>query len=114
MSDEPEGDSPMAKKPKIHVCERGKHCCKRGGEEVYKAIKRELKAQDLKGDIKLESEKCMGLCSTGPTVIVTPGGIQYGGVTPEDAAELVRVTASGGEPIERLLARHQKKKKKKD
>lgn len=93
----------MPKKPTICVCERG-------GEEVFKAIKRQLKEQGVKDDVKLESEKCMKLCKTGSTVIVEPGSTEYGGVMEADAAELVRVVAAGGESIERLLAKNQKKK----
>lgn len=104
----------MPKKIKIHVCAEGKHCAKRDGEKVLKALKREVEEQGLDDVLKVKCEKCLGLCSTGPTVIVTPAGIQYGGVEQADCAELVRVTANGGEPIERLLARNQKKKKKKD
>lgn len=103
----------MPKKTTIHVCVRGKHCCKRDSEDVYKALKREIKEQGLKGELELEDEKCLGLCRTGPTVIVTPGGIQYGGVEPGDAAELVRVHSTDGEAIERLLARNIAKKRKK-
>lgn len=102
----------MPKKIKLHVCAEGKHCSKRGGEKVLKALKNAVEEQGLGDKLKVKCEKCLGLCSTGPTVIVTPAGVQYGGVEREDCAELVRVTAAGGEPIERLLARNQKKKKK--
>ncbi|MDZ4833881.1 MAG: (2Fe-2S) ferredoxin domain-containing protein [Candidatus Melainabacteria bacterium] len=103
----------MSKKIKLHVCAEGKHCSKRDGGKILKALKRAVEEQGLEDVLKVKCEGCLGLCSTGPTVIVTPAGIQYGGIEQSDCAELVRVTAAGGEPIERLLARTIKKKKKK-
>ncbi len=103
----------MPKKIKIHVCAEGKKCSKRDGDKVLKAMKQQVEAQGLGDKLKVKCEGCLGLCSTGPTVIVTPAGVQYGGVSPDDCAELVRVTAAGDQPIDELLARNQKKNKNK-
>ncbi|MBX9668747.1 MAG: (2Fe-2S) ferredoxin domain-containing protein [Candidatus Obscuribacterales bacterium] len=101
----------MPEKTKIHVCSKGKRCSKRDSDKVLKLIKLELKTQQVEDKVEVCAEGCMGLCSTGPTVIVTPDGTQYGGVTEADAAEIVRVHANGAKPIDRLLASNVRKKK---
>ncbi len=102
----------MPEKTTIHVCSKGKRCSKRDGEKVLKLIKLEIKSQRVGDKVEVCAEGCMGLCSTGPTVIITPNGVQYGGVTEADTAEIVQVHATnGGKPIERLLASDIRKKK---
>ena len=44
-----------------------------------------------------------GMTRSGPTVVVYPEGIWYGGVTPADVPELFDAHLSGQRPVARLL-----------
>ena len=46
---------------------------------------------------------CLDACAYGPTVVVYPEGVWYGGVRPEDVPEIVERHLMGGEPVVRLL-----------
>ena len=45
---------------------------------------------------------CLDQCEHGPTVVVYPDAVWYGGVTEADVAEIVERHLVGGEPVERL------------
>lgn len=85
------------------------------GEDVAKALKKELKKQNLKnlfsGGAKLKNRvqtcNCLDMCKhckkgSGAAVVVYPEGIFYGDVKPGDAAELVARHLVEGQPVERL------------
>jgi (2Fe-2S) ferredoxin len=81
---------------------RGSCACK-GSEEVRAAFKAELKRRDLKGIARANAAGCLDACAHGPTVVVYPEGVWYGGVTPADVPEIVERHLVRGEPVERLL-----------
>lgn len=66
------------------------------------ALKRELAARGLNHRIRANAAGCLDACEHGPTVVVYPEGVWYGGVTLEDVPELVEEHLVGGRPIERL------------
>jgi (2Fe-2S) ferredoxin len=84
--------------------ERGS-CAARGGEAVRKAFRDELARRGLKGEMRANAAGCLDACSEGPTVVVYPEGVWYGGVRPEDVAEIVEKHLMGGQPVERLRRR---------
>ena len=85
------------------------------GEDVAKALKKELKTQGLKNQV-LDGEKwrtqvqtcnCLDLCrhckkGPGAALIVYPEGTVYGNVRPADAAELVAQHVGRGHAVKRL------------
>ena len=85
------------------------------GEDVAKALKKELKTQGLKNQV-LDGEKwrtqvqtcnCLDLCrhckkGPGAALIVYPEGTVYGNVRPADAAELVAEHLGAGRVVSRL------------
>ena len=97
---------------RLFVCTRQKSGV---GEEVAKALKKELKHQGLKTQI-IEGEKwrtqvqtcnCLDLCrhckkGPGAALVVYPEGTVYGNVRPEDAAELVAQDLGLGKAVKRL------------
>lgn len=93
----------------IKVCTKGKKCRKRGGPEVHDSI--EKAAEKEKDGPRVKASDCLGLCKHAPAVEVKPDGIEYGEVSPEDAAEIVSA-ASKGKEVDRLLVKRKKKKKK--
>ena len=90
------------------------------GEDVAKALKKELKIQGLKkvlhgGDrerVRVQTCNCLDLCKQckkgpGAALIIYPEGTAYGKVRPDDAAELVARHLGLGQVVERLLLRDQ-------
>jgi len=48
---------------------------------------------------------CQGRCDFGPKLTIHPGATKYSGVTPEDAALIVREHLLGGSVVDRLIFR---------
>lgn len=96
----------------VFVCENRRDpsdprgcCADRGGEAVREAFKEELKRRGLKGTARANAAGCLDSCGTGPTVVIYPEGIWYGGVRPADVPEIVESHLIGGVPVERLRLR---------
>jgi (2Fe-2S) ferredoxin len=77
-------------------------CAHGGGNEVHAALQKAAKAADLGGRVRINKSGCLDQCEHGPTVVVYPEAVWYGGVKPEDAEEIVREHLLGGKPVERL------------
>ena len=78
------------------------------GEDVAKALKKELKAQGVKSlhlngqklHTRIQTCNCLDHCKhckkgSGAALVVYPEGIFYGKVQPKDAARLVQSLATG-------------------
>jgi (2Fe-2S) ferredoxin len=78
-------------------------CACRGSEEVRAAFKAELKRRGLKGAVRANAAGCLDACAHGPTVVVYPDGVWYGGVTAADVPEIVEKHLVGGEKVQRLV-----------
>lgn len=86
------------KRPEDHP--RG--CCiDRGSGEVFTALREETGRQGLI-DVKIVLTGCMEPCMVGPTVLVVPDNVWYGGVTVDDVPLLVEQHLLGDEPVEWL------------
>ena len=85
------------------------------GEDVAKALKKELKHQGLKKQVvngqkqhtQVQTCNCLNLCrqckkGPGAALIVYPEGTVYGNVRPADAAELVAEHLGRGQILKRL------------
>lgn len=88
----------------VFVCttEGEGRCAPKGGLEVLRKFREEVKARNL-ADIIVTKVGCTGQHLTGPTVIVHPDGIWYQTVKPEDVGEIIEQHLVGGKPIERLV-----------
>jgi (2Fe-2S) ferredoxin/SAM-dependent methyltransferase len=91
----------------VFVCDQqkaeGAPCCGvRGGLAVIEALRREVAARGLDGQVQVTACGSLGLCESGPNVVVYPEGTWYGGVTPADVAELVEEHFRNGRPVVRL------------
>lgn len=78
-------------------------CTARGGAAVRDAFKAELHRRGLKGVVRANGAGCLDACAHGPSVVVYPEAVWYGGVRPEDVPEIVERHLIGGQPVERLL-----------
>ena len=52
--------------------------------------------------IAITSTGCLGPCGNGPSVLVYPEGVMYGGVTKDDVTAIFEEHLLGGKPVERL------------
>jgi (2Fe-2S) ferredoxin len=78
-------------------------CCDPAGTaELQRAFKTQLDVLGLKGTVRANKSGCLDQCEHGPTVVVYPEGVWYGGVTAADVAEIVESHIAGDRPVERL------------
>jgi (2Fe-2S) ferredoxin len=96
----------------VLVC-KGGDCKKRGSKTVRGALKGELRAQGMNGDVRIDCVDCLGLCKHGPNLVVYPGGTWYLGATEHDVPEIVRKHLANGEPVEHLAAELRPRKRAK-
>jgi (2Fe-2S) ferredoxin len=78
-------------------------CCDPDGEErLQKAFKKALASRGLNRTVRANKSGCLDQCEHGPTVVVYPEAVWYGGVTEADVDEIVDRHIAGGHPVERL------------
>lgn len=78
-------------------------CSHSNATEVAEEFYRELQQRQLFEKVAVSTSSCLGPCSEGPSVLVYPEGVMYGGVRKEDVAEIFDQHLEQGEPVERLL-----------
>ena len=77
-------------------------CPAAGSFRVLDALHRELGAQGLAEEVQVSSCGCLGLCESGPVMIVYPEGTWYGKLTPADVPEIVSSHFQLGKKVARL------------
>ena len=77
-------------------------CAEKGAEAIRETFKKELAERGLKGRMRPNAAGCLDQCAYGPTVVVYPEQVWYGGVRPDDVPEIVDQHLIGGVPVERL------------
>lgn len=95
----------------VLVCQGG-DCKKRGAKDTRKALKGELRAAGMNGDVRVDCVECLGLCKYGPNVVVYPSGTWYLGLDEDRVPEVVDRHLQNGEPVEDLAAGFRSGKKK--
>jgi len=78
-------------------------CAANGSEAVIEAMRAEIGNQGLDADVQVTTCGSLGLCESGPNMVVYPEGVWYSGVHVEDVAEIVREHFGNGRVVERLL-----------
>lgn len=87
---------------RIMIC-GGTGCQASRAQVVIDALKGELDAQGLGGDVLVRTTGCHGFCEQGPVMVFDPSDLLYCRVKPEDVPDIVAATIRDGEVIERLL-----------
>jgi len=78
-------------------------CCDpSASESLQKAFKKALAERGLNRRIRANKSGCLDQCEHGPTVVVYPDAVWYGGVTEADIPEIIDRHLAGGEPVARL------------
>jgi len=80
-----------------------KSCGEECGMELVKTFKKILKEKGLKNSIRAQRAGCLDACEYGPSVVVYPDGIYYGGVQPGDINEIVEEHLISNRPVKRLI-----------
>ena len=78
-------------------------CCDpTGSQKLREAFKKEIKKHGLRPLVRANASGCLDQCELGPTVVIYPQAIWYGGVQVEDVPRIVEETILGGRVIEEL------------
>lgn len=77
-------------------------CTSDGKSEVFTQLQQATKAAGITDRVRINKSLCLDQCEHGPTVVIYPDAVWYGGVTAEDAAEIVEQHLVNGQPVERL------------
>ncbi|MCC7231813.1 MAG: (2Fe-2S) ferredoxin domain-containing protein [Bacteroidia bacterium] len=80
-----------------------KSCGEVCGMELVRAFKKELNDRGLKNKIRAQRAGCLDACDYGPSIVVYPEGIYYGGVKLQDVREIVEEHLIGNRPVQRLI-----------
>ncbi|MEK7833175.1 MAG: (2Fe-2S) ferredoxin domain-containing protein [Acidobacteriota bacterium] len=65
-------------------------------------FKQELAARGLKTSVRANRAGCLDQCEHGPTVVIYPEAVWYGGVTAADVPEIVESHIVNQVPVARL------------
>ena len=77
-------------------------CAANGAVTVFQEFTQQFEQKQLYGRFAVTSTGCIGTCSNGPSIIVYPEGIMYGGVKKEDVTAIIEEHLLGDKPVERL------------
>jgi (2Fe-2S) ferredoxin len=78
-------------------------CCDpEGSESLRNAFKAEVKRRGLGPLVRANKAGCLEQCEHGPTVVIYPQGIFYGGVHLKDVPRIIEETVLAGRVIEDL------------
>jgi NADH-quinone oxidoreductase subunit F len=72
---------------RVLICMTG--CRALGAAEVVTTFREKLAAAKLDKEVEVVETGCIGLCACAPVVLIEPGEILYGGVHPEDVAQII-------------------------
>jgi (2Fe-2S) ferredoxin len=70
-------------------------CNPAGDQALLKPFKDALKKYGLDATVRANKSGCLDQCEHGPTVVIYPDAIWYGGVTAENAEEIVAALSQG-------------------
>lgn len=87
-------------------CDHPRGCCDpAGGEALKTRFKLELKARGLTPEVRANAAGCLDQCELGPTLVIYPQEIWYGGVQEADVVRIIEETIIGGRVLPDLLIR---------
>ncbi|MDQ6717133.1 MAG: (2Fe-2S) ferredoxin domain-containing protein [Gemmatimonadota bacterium] len=90
----------------VIVCTGGYCSPQRQGRELYVLLASLLEREDLlfgPSRVKRGESPCLGVCESGPVVVVYPDGVWYAGVTPALMERIVVEHLKGGRIVEEAV-----------
>ncbi len=92
-------------RPKDHP----KGCClHKGSAAIRDAMKDELKKLGISSLVRANTSGCLDSCEFGPTIVIYPEGVWYGGVTKDDIHDIIEQHILQGKVVERLQIKNAK------
>jgi len=79
-------------------------CAEKGCADIMTEFMNELQRRQLFDKVALTNTGCIGPCGIGPSVLVYPEGVMYGGLKKEDVARIFDEHLVGGTPVADLMA----------
>jgi (2Fe-2S) ferredoxin len=64
-------------------------CGTKCGPELKALLKKAVNERGWKGKVRVSTSGCMGLCGTGPNVVLYPQGIHFSAVTEDDIPQIL-------------------------
>jgi (2Fe-2S) ferredoxin len=99
----------------IFICENVREpgdprgcCSSKGSKEIRELFKKRLKELGLSGKVRANGAGCLDACAFGPSIVVYPEQVWYGGVTSGDVEEIIQSHIINNVIIERLLIKDKK------
>jgi (2Fe-2S) ferredoxin len=100
----------MAKPDKhVFVCTQSRppghprgSCGANGSMVVFQEFLQQFEQRKLWGRFAVTGSSCLGPCGNGPSVLVYPEGVMYGGVSKNDVAAIIEEHLLDDRPVERL------------
>ena len=78
-------------------------CCNPdGNEQLRDCFKTELARRGLGPLVRANKAGCLDQCELGPTVVIYPQAVWYGGVQPSDVPRIIEETVIGGRIVDDL------------
>ncbi|GIK21271.1 MAG: ferredoxin [Ignavibacteriota bacterium] len=97
----------------IFVCENSRPaghprgcCAQKGSLEIRELFKSRLKELGLNSTVRANSCGCLDACEFGPSIVVYPEQIWYGGVKKEDVEEIIQSHIIKNTPVKKLIINH--------
>ncbi|MGE5437027.1 MAG: (2Fe-2S) ferredoxin domain-containing protein [Syntrophothermus sp.] len=94
----------------IFVCENvrpaddPRGCCSaKGSIQIREAFKKRLKELGLNKSVRANTSGCLDACEFGPSIVVYPEQVWYGGVTLDDVEEIIQSHIINNKPVEKLF-----------
>lgn len=77
-------------------------CLDKGSHEIRERMKARIKELGLNSMVRVNSSGCLDACEFGPSMVIYPEQVWYGGVSADDIEEIIQSHIIGNEPVERL------------
>jgi (2Fe-2S) ferredoxin len=94
----------------IFICENRRDpndprgcCADKNSLEIRDLFKKRLKELGLNKKVRANGTGCLDACAFGPSIVVYPEQIWYGGIIAEDVEEIIQSHLINNKPVERLL-----------
>lgn len=78
-------------------------CGQKNCAEVAEEFFRYLQDKQLFDKVQVTTTGCLGPCDEGPSVLVYPEGVMYGGVSKEDVVTIFEEHLMQDTPVEKLI-----------